>query len=158
VDLSGWLLSLHLLAAAALVSAEVLFTVMILASRNAELPSAVTRLNGVSRVGNVLVGVGSVGVLVLGVILAFQKDAYAIWDPWIVAAIVLWAIFAETGRRTGAHYDAASDRAEALAAEGDTPSPELNAMMRDSRALMFHILSVAAVVLMLLDMIFKPGA
>jgi hypothetical protein len=158
VTLSDWLLSLHLVAAAALVAAEILFTVMIVASRNVSLPSEVTRLAGVSRFGSILVGVGTMGVLILGVILAFQKDSYAIWDPWIIAAIVLWAAFSELGRRTGAHYDAAGKRAEALVAAGNAPTAEITALMRDSRAIAFHVGSLAAVVLLLLDMIFKPGA
>jgi hypothetical protein len=158
VSLSDWLLSLHLLAAAALVAAEVLFTVMIVASWNISLPSEVTRLSGFSRYGSILVGVGTMGVLIFGIILAFQKDSYAIWDPWIVGAIVLWAAFSELGRRTGAHYDAAGKRAEALVAGGNAPSGELTALMRDSRAVAFHAGSLAVVVLLLLDMIFKPGA
>jgi hypothetical protein len=158
VDLSAWLLSLHVLAAAALVCAEVLFSVLIVASRTIEVPSAFTRLSGVSRIGNVLVMVGSVGVLVLGVILAFQKDSYAIWDPWVVAAIVLWAIFGGSGQRVGAHYQATAERARALVGEGDRPSSELRSALRDSRALALHVTSLVAVVLLLVDMIFKPGA
>jgi len=158
VDLSAWLLSLHLLAAAALVAAMVLFTVLVVASRNVDVPSGLTRLTGVSRAGSILVAAGSGAVLLLGVILAFQKDGYAIWDPWIVAAIVLWVIFAGTGQRVGAHYDRAAKRARELEAVGDRPSPELAALVRDRRAITLHAVSLAAVLLLLLDMIFKPGA
>jgi hypothetical protein len=98
-------------------------------------------------------------VLVLGIVLAFEADSYAIWDPWIVAAIVLWLVWAELGRRTGKVYDAAGARARALVNEGrDEPNPELGAMFRSRAGLWFHTASVAVVVLLLLDMIYKPGA
>jgi hypothetical protein len=159
VDLSDWLLALHLLAAFALVAAVVLFTVLVITSWNLDVPSDVARMNGIGKFGTILVGIGSIGVLLLGIWLAFQKDSYAIWDFWIIAAIVLWAIFAGTGARAGRIYAAAGDRAKELVDSGnDAPSPELNAMLRDRLALTLHLVSVAAVLLLLLDMIFKPGA
>ena len=39
--------------------------------------------------------------LVLGIVLAINSDAFQVWDLWVIAAIVLWALFAELGRRTG---------------------------------------------------------
>jgi hypothetical protein len=98
-------------------------------------------------------------VLLLRIALAFEADGYAIWDPWIVAAIVLWAAFAELGRRTGKAYDAAGARARTLVNEGrDEPNPELGAMFRSRAGLGFHSASIAVLLLLLLDMIFKPGA
>ena len=71
-----WLLFLHVLSAFAVVGAVVLFTIVIAASWNRELPSDVVRLFQVSRVGDVLIGVGSVGVLVFGIWLAIDVDGY----------------------------------------------------------------------------------
>src|SRR5829696_10590963 len=51
-------------------------------------------------VANVLWGVGGLGTLILGIWLALYVDGYEIWDGWIIAAIVLWAASAETGRRS----------------------------------------------------------
>jgi phosphoglycerol transferase MdoB-like AlkP superfamily enzyme len=159
MELNDWLLALHLLAAASLVAAVVLFNVLIVASWNLDVPSSVVRVMGVARWGNILVTIGSVGVLVLGVLLAFTKDSYAIWDPWIIAAIVLWAIFAATGMRSGKLYTVAGVHAESLVASGnDAPNPGLSAMLRSPRALWLNIASNVAVVLLILDMIFKPGA
>src|SRR5215207_348165 len=50
-------------------------------------------------VANVLWGVGGLGTLILGIWLALYVDGYEIWDGWIIAAIVLWAIATELGRR-----------------------------------------------------------
>jgi hypothetical protein len=159
MDFTDWLLALHLLAAAILVSALVLYNVLIVASWNLDVPSSVVRVMAPARWGNALVTVGSLGVLLLGIWLAFAADSYAIWDAWIIAAIVLWAIFAATGLRSGKLYTAAGERAQELAAAGnDAPNPELNAMLRSSTALWLNIASNIAVVLLLLDMIFKPGA
>jgi uncharacterized membrane protein len=159
VGFSDWLLALHVLAAFSLVAALVLYTYLIVASRGLDVPSDVVRLFRISRVGDVLMAVGSIGVIVLGVWLAIDLDAYHVWDGWVIAAIVLWAILAEVGRRTGAEYNAARDRAVQLAAEGrDEPSAELGGMLRTQRGLVLHLVALGVALLILLDMIFKPGA
>jgi hypothetical protein len=159
MDFNDWLLALHLLAAACLVAAIVLFNVLIVASWKLDVPSAIDRTMGPARWGNVLVTIGSLGVLLLGIWLAFATDSYAIWDPWILGAIILWAIFAGTGLRSGKLYTAAGERAHELAVAGnDAPNPELNAMLRSSTALWLNIASNVAVLLLLIDMIWKPGA
>ena len=150
MSLNDWLLFLHVLAAFILVAAEVLFTFLIVWLWKREVPSDIARVSGISRFGNVLVGVGAGGVLILGIVLAFEADSYAIWDPWIVAAIVLWLAWAELGRRTGKVYDAAGAR--------DEPNPELGAMFRSRAGLWYHLGSIGVLLLLLLDMIFKPGA
>jgi drug/metabolite transporter (DMT)-like permease len=113
----------------------------------------------VSRAGDVLFAIGSIGTIVLGILLAIDLDEYQVWDGWVIAALVLWALAMETGRRTGRHYNAARDRARTLVAEGrDAPSPELNATLRSSTGLVLHLATAALVVLLLVDMIYKPGA
>lgn len=159
MSLHDWLLFLHVLAAAALVAAEVLFTFLIVWLWRTDLPSDIARVSGLSKLGTILIGIGSLGTIVLGVILAFEAEDYAIWDGWIVAAIVLWVVLMEVGRRAGAAYDETGKRARTLVAEGrDQPNAELGRMFRSQKALWLHTASVALVVLILLDMILKPGA
>jgi uncharacterized membrane protein len=159
VSRTDWLISLHVLAAFALVAGYVLFGVMIAWSWRREKPAEMVRLTGISRTGNALVGVGAIGTLLLGIWLAIEIDAYSILDGWIVAALVLWAIAMETGRRSGALYARAGTRAGELSAAGEEgPSPELRAILRDRRALMWQTLSSLAVLVLLWDMIYKPGA
>jgi uncharacterized membrane protein len=154
-----WLLFLHVLAAFSLVAAEVLFSVIILGSRNLEVPSDVARIFRLSRFGEVLVNAGAIGVLVFGIWLAVDVDEYQIWDGWIIAALVLWALFAEVGRRVGKIYNAARDRARALVAENrNEPSAELNAILRSQTGLVLQAASVVIVLLFLIDMVYKPGA
>jgi uncharacterized membrane protein len=159
VDLYSWLLALHVLSAAALVTAMTLFTAMVVASRTTDVPSAAARFFGLARVGNVVVGVGLMGTLIFGIWLAIQVDGYSVWDPWILVALVLWALAAEAGRRSGVIYTEAGNRAVARVREGnDEPDPEIRALLGSNRALGFHVASVTAVVLILVDMIYKPWA
>jgi uncharacterized membrane protein len=153
-----WLLFLHVLSAFAVVAAIVLFSVVIAAGRQTDVPSEVERLFRIARVGDVLVGVGSVGVLVFGIWLAIDVDAYQLWDGWIIAAFVLWLALGAVGSRASRIYNAARDRARQLAREGDAPSPELRALVRSSAGLRLQIVSVVLVLAFLVDMIFKPGA
>ncbi len=106
-----------------------------------------------------MIGVGSIGTIVFGVWLAISLEAYQVWDGWVIAAIVLWAISTETGRRAGVEYQRAGDRARELQAAGETgPSAELAAMNRSTTPLLMHTVSTVAVLLILIDMIWKPGA
>jgi uncharacterized membrane protein len=159
VGLSDWLLALHLLAAFALVAALVVFTIVIVAGARSSRPSEVVALFTVSRVGDVLVAVGSIGTLVFGIWLALDKPPYHFYDPWILVAIALWAVAIEAGRRSGVAYTAVRDRARALLEGGnDEPSSELADLLRASPGRMLHLATSALVVLILLDMVFKPGA
>ena len=154
-----WLLFLHVLSAFVLVSALVLFTFLIAFLWKRDVPSDIARVSGLSRLGSVLVGIGSGGVLIFGVALAFEADSYAIWDGWIIAALVLWAVMGELGRRTGLAYDAVGARARDLVTEAsDAPNPALGVMFRSPKALGLHVATLGATLLLLLDMIFKPGA
>jgi uncharacterized membrane protein len=154
-----WILFLHVLSAFAMVAAVVVYTFLVVASRNLAVPSEVVRMFRISRVGDSLISVGMVGVLVFGIWLALDVEGYHIWDGWIVAALVLWAVFGAVGGRTGKVYNAARDRARTLVAEGrDEPNAELNAMLRSRTGLVLEVLSIVLVLLFLLDMIFKPGA
>jgi uncharacterized membrane protein len=105
------------------------------------------------------VGIGGVGTIVLGIWLAFRLDSYAIWDGWIIAALVLWAIAGGVGQRTGAEYMKGTKKAKELEAAGQTgPSADLLALNRTQTGVVLHAIASLALLLILLDMIFKPGA
>ncbi|HET9462146.1 MAG TPA: hypothetical protein VFO56_09435, partial [Gaiellaceae bacterium] len=97
--------------------------------------------------------------VIFGLWLAISIDDYAVWDGWILGALVLWAIGAGTGMRAGTAYGKALTRAEELQASVQEGGPgELRALNRSPAGLRMHILSSIAVVLILIDMIWKPGA
>lgn len=81
--------------------------------------------------------VGGLGTLVLGIWLALDVDGYEVWDGWILGAIALWAVAAETGRRAQLE----------LAPGGEA-----------SGATLMHWLRTLAVVGLLVLMVWKPGA
>ena len=159
MSFDDWMLALHVLSAVAFVSGMVLFWVLIVAVRRIDTPDETLRLGPLAKIGNAAVGIGLGGTIVLGIWLAFSVGGYDIWDGWILAALVLWLIAAELGRRTGAAYMEGPMKAQELASAGQTgPNPELLALNRTSTGLLMHTLASVVVVLILIDMIWKPGA
>jgi uncharacterized membrane protein len=159
VSFDDWLLALHVLSAFAYVGGIVLFWVLVVAVRKTDTPDGTIRMEPIVKVGNVAVGIGAVGTILLGIWLAFALDGYAIWDGWIIAAIVLWAIAGGIGQRTGAAYMQGMTKAKELDAAGQSgPNTELLALNRTSTGLLMQSLASIVLLLILLDMIFKPGA
>jgi uncharacterized membrane protein len=159
VSFVDWALAVHVLSAFAYVAGLVVFWVLVYAVRRVDTPEATLRMEPIVKVGNVAVGVGAVGTIVIGIYLAFAVDSYAIWDGWIIAALVLWAVAGGLGQRTGAAYMQGMNRAKELDAAGRTgPDQELLALNRTQAGLILQTLASLAVLLLLVDMIFKPGA
>jgi hypothetical protein len=131
------LLFLHVLAAFMLVATVVIFTAIGLGAATA--PRALT-------VANVLWAVGGLGTLVLGIWLAIYLQAYHVWDGWVIAAIVLWALATEAGRRAEGGFKAA-----ASSTQNGTLAPSQSAML-------MHWLRTALILALLVVMIYKPGA
>jgi hypothetical protein len=129
-----WLLFLHLLAAFLLVSGLVAYSVLVLSGGG----QAVSRALGSPALA--LWNAGGLGTLVFGVWLALDVDGYQLWDSWIIAALVLWVIGSGAGGRLGA-----------AVREGRS------AGKIDGARMMVGVMALATL-LLLLDMIFKPGA
>ncbi len=125
------LLVLHMFSAAALFGTVVIFSAYALA------PPADSR---VLAIGNVLWNIGGLGTIVFGIWLALYVDDYEIWDGWIIGAIVLWAIATELGRRAQLGFVSGADAGA------------------QAQANLMHWLRSAAVIGLLVLMIYKPGA
>ena len=132
-----WLLFLHVLSACALAVTVVIFSAFALGA------ATDSRVLGVA---NVMWGVGGLGTLILGIWLALYVDGYEIWDGWIIAAIVLWAIATELGRRAQ------------LGFAPQVAGPEGTATGVAQQATLMHWLRSLVVLLLLIVMIYKPGA
>jgi hypothetical protein len=159
VSFDDWMLALHVLSAFAYVAGMILFWVLVVAVRQTDTPEGTIRMEPVVKVGNAAVGIGAGGTILLGIWLAFSVGGYDIWDGWIIAALVLWLIAAELGRRTGAAYMQGMTKAQELQAAGQTgPNAELLALNRTSNGVVLHLLASLVVLLLILDMIWKPGA
>ena len=137
------LLFLHLLAAFMSVAAVVMFGALLLTTNGAR--GETMPLLRLSRFAELLWNVGGLSVLVLGVWLAIYLDGYDVLDGWVVAAIVLWLIASGAGARVAASYREALDAGN----EG---------AVHAQRAVVLHAVMAAAVLALLVDMIFKPGA
>lgn len=110
-------------------------------------------------VGTVTTVVGLIGAIAFGIWLAILRDAFHVWDGWVIAAIVLWVIAAAALWRSFVEYAKPVETARALIAAGETaPSAELTASNRASTGLLLRVLASAAIVLIVIDMLWKPGA
>jgi uncharacterized membrane protein len=159
VRFDDWLLALHVLSAFSLVAGLVVFWALIVIGRRTDTPQGTLALSPVAKVGSATVGVGMVGTIVFGIWLAFSVGNYDIWDGWIIAAIVLWFVGSALGRQAGKEFMAAPLRAVELQSDGETgPNQELLALNRTSRGLLLQTLTSLVVLLILIDMIWKPGA
>src|SRR5439155_10782948 len=132
------LLFLHVLAAFALVGTVVIFSAFALGA---------TQDSRLLAIGNVLWTVGGLGTLIFGIWLAVYVQNIQPWDGWVIAAIVLWAIATELGRRAEAGYHSVP------VSGGDTAA---SAEVR--QATVMHWLRSAVILALLVVMIYKPGA
>ena len=159
MSFDGWVLALHLLSAFAYVAGMVVFWVLIYAVRRTDTPEGTIRMAPVVKIGMVATGVGAVGTIVFGLWLTFSVGGYRIWNFWIIAALVLWAIAGGVGGKTGKEYQRGMDKALELEAAGQTgPNTELLAINRTQNGVVLHAVASAALLLLLIDMIWKPFA
>jgi uncharacterized membrane protein len=133
------LLFLHVTSAFTMVTAAGLFLAIALAQRSARHSATALRL---APVAGILWPVGGLLVIVFGVWLALHDSQYSLGDGWIIAAIVLWVIGSAIGGRLGAGY-------RKMASSGAAPDPA---------ALALNLALVVTVLVILIDMIYKPGA
>jgi uncharacterized membrane protein len=134
-----WLLFLHVLSAFVLVASLTALWGLVLATRPAAPLLDTEDARRFGRIAGPLVGVGQVGTLAFGIWLAFDADGYAIWDGWILAALILWVIASVAGGRAGREF-------------------EHDPIGRRRAGILLQALSSVAVLAILVLMIFKPGA
>ena len=159
MSFDDWILALHVLSAVAYVAGMVVFWVLIYAVRRTDTPDGTIRMAPVVKVGTIGTGIGAVGTIVFGLWLTFSVGGYRIWDVWIIAALVLWAIAGGVGGRTGKAYMEGMTKAQELESAGQKgPNAELLALNRTQQGLLLHTVASVAVLLLLIDMIWKPGA
>ena len=145
MELYDWILFLHVLSAFALVAALTVFWTLVLATRPASPVLSQEASGHVARPTGAVVAAGTVGTLLFGIWLAIQADDYQVWDPWIVASLVLWAVTGGLGDRAGKSFTRAM-------AGGD------EAVGHRRRGLRFHTGASVVTLVILILMIFKPGA
>jgi uncharacterized membrane protein len=139
VELYDWLLFFHVLSAVVVVAALTVLWALVLATKP---QAAMIGGDAPMRLGAVagpLVGVGMTGTLIFGIWLALNVDRYEVWDGWILGALVLWAVGGWAGGRSGKLFQ-------------EDPVGNREAAIR------FQAINSAAIILILILMIWKPGA
>jgi uncharacterized membrane protein len=144
VTFTDWLLFFHVISAFSLVAALTVFWTLVLAGRERSVLPGETA-EAIARPANVLVIIGTLGTVVFGIWLAIKIDGYELWDGWILASLILWAISSGLGQRSGVafmRYSKGGPDAEQAWREG----------------LRFHSATSVIVLVILILMIWKPGA
>lgn len=142
-----FLLLVHVLSAFALLGGTAALWAVVLATRPARSLLSPATAAALLRPTTIVVIVGTLGTLVFGVWLAIYLDAYRLWDGWIVASLLLWLVGTIAGARSGKEYGAAGTAGDAAAAARVWKRGNLLAAV-----------STAAVLAVLVLMIYKPGA
>jgi hypothetical protein len=139
VDLYDWLLFLHVLSAFLVVGSLTALWALILASSPAApgLPAASAMRFG--RIAGIVVGAGMGGAIVFGVWLAIDVDGYELWDPWILASLLIWLLAGWAGGESGKAF-------------------ERDPVAGRRAGIRFQTISSVAVLVILVLMIWKPGA
>jgi uncharacterized membrane protein len=158
VSTYDWLLFFHVTGAFLFLGAAVVAWVLGIAAALRERPSEIALLLGLTRFAAIGFGLGTTLLLVFGIWLVADLAVYDITDGWIVGALVLFVFSIVIGGIGGGRDKRTRMLAQRLASEGDQPSSELAAAVRDPRALAYNIASTLAAFGVLVLMIFKPGA
>ena len=139
MDLYDWLLALHLLSAFLAVGALTALWALVLSSSGAApliSPDSAMRFG---RTAGIVVGIGMMGAIIFGIWLAIDVDRYKLWDGWILASIVIWAISGWAGGQSGKAF--ASD-----------------AVGGRQAGIRYQAINSVGLFIILLLMIWKPGA
>jgi uncharacterized membrane protein len=160
MSLYDWLLFFHITGAFFLIGGIVIAGILNLTALIGERrPSEVATLFRLVRFAVPLIGAGMLLTLAIGLWLVHESPwNFGYGDTWVIVALVLWAIAGWLGGIDGKYQRATGALAERLAAEGDAPSSELQARLRNARALAISYGSGLAAFAVLGIMFWKPGA
>jgi uncharacterized membrane protein len=147
----------HLAGAFALVAGTVVAGVAFEAARRRRSPAEIALLLGLSRIGVLLVGIGTLLVLAFGLWLV-ELGHWGYGTGWVEAALVLLAVTIALGAAGGRR----PKRARRLALRlRDEPSPDmeqLRALLDDRATLAVNYGSALLLLAIIVLMVFKPGA
>jgi uncharacterized membrane protein len=157
VDRYQWLLFIHVAGAFLVLGGAVFGGILNFFALRRERPSEIVVLFGLVRYAVAAISAGMLLTLAIGLWLVEDVD-YGWGEAWIVLALILWVVANALGGIGGRRERKTRELAERLAREGDVPSPELRARMRDPVTLALSWGSGVVVIGILALMIWKPGA
>lgn len=147
----------HLLGAFSLISGVIVAGDALESARRRETPAEIALMLGLSRIGVVLVGVGTLLVLGFGLWLLHLGD-WGYGAGWVDAALGLLVVTVVLGTIGGRRPKRARVLATRLAAEDAPASSELRTLLDDRPTLAANYLSALLLVAIVVLMVFKPGA
>lgn len=150
-------LFLHLLGAFSFVAGTIVAGVAFETARRRETPAEIALLLGLSRIGVLLVALGTLLVLGFGLWLV-HLGSWGYDTGWVDAAIGLLLTVVVLGGIGGQRPKRARKLATRLASEGAPVSPELRALLDDRATLTVNYLSALLLLAIIALMTFKPGA
>ena len=154
-----WLLFFHVTGAFLFIGGIVVAWVLGIAAARRERPSEIALLMRLAGNAAAAVGAGMFLTIAFGLWLVHAAgQGYGYGDGWIIAALVMWALSGALGGRAGKLDKETRKYAEQLAADGDAPSAELQARVRDPIPLALNLASSLLAFAILAVMIWKPGA
>ena len=157
MDLSQWLIALHVSGAFLLLGGGVIAAVLTFAAARSERPSEVALFLGLVRFAVVAIGIGTLLTVVLGIWLVSDQD-FSFSDGWILLSLLLWFVALGAGQAGGMRDKETRLLAQELAAGSDVATPELRARLRDPVTKILDYGSGLALVVVLALMVWKPGA
>jgi uncharacterized membrane protein len=158
VDRYQWLLVFHVAGAFMVLGGAMFAGIFSVAALRRERPSEIVTLFRLTRFAVKSITSGMVVALAFGLWLVADVDFVKLGDAWVIVALVLWVLANALGGIGGKRDMRTREFAEQLAAQGDTPSPELRARLRDPISLAFSWGSGLVVIAILALMIWKPGS
>jgi uncharacterized membrane protein len=150
-----WLLFLHLAGAFLFVGGAVAAASLRVAAMRRERPSEIALFVRAVRPTVPLIGLGLVLVLVFGFWLA-DRLGYDLGSGWLTATFALLAWIVVVGGIAGRQDRRTRELAERLATEGDRPSAELAARLRDPVNLLLNASLLVATIAIVALMVWKP--
>jgi hypothetical protein len=155
VVLTHVLLFFHLLGAVGFFAGAAVVGTLQLAAIGRERPSEVYALLRLAPVGAALVGLGALLTLAFGIALA-EHEGLGLSPAWIQAALGLWVASMVVGGYGGRTARRARRLARQLAAEGDSPSAELDGLVSAPIPLAASYASGLMILAILALMVWKP--
>jgi len=149
------LLFLHLFSAFVFVSGTVAAGILQITALRRERPSEIALLLRTARTAVRFTVLGGLGSLVFGLALVGDRDI-GFGEAWVSASIALWVASMALGGAGGRTARHARYLAERLAAEGDRPNEELRKLVAHRPSLLLSYAATAAVVAILVLMVWQP--
>ena len=147
----------HLLGAFSFISGSIVAGVAFETARRRTTPAEIALLLSLSRIGVLLVALGTLLVLGFGLWLV-HLGAWGYGAGWVDAALGLLAAVAVLGAIGGQRPKQARRLAARLAAEDAPVSDELQALLDDRTARAANYVSALLLLAIVALMVFKPGA